>query len=125
METQRNRIFSRGTSDQPLGPREVRYLRIRRATNFIWLLFGILEGWIGIRILLKLIGANPGNPFAGLVYSTTEPFLVFFKGLTVNPAYNNVVLELHSLIAIMVYALANWAIVRLVWLIFYRPEDIP
>lgn len=111
-------------AEKPLGPREIRYMHVRRVANLIWLLFGLLEGLIGIRILLKLIGANPASPFAAFVYGITEPFLVFFKGLTANPSFNNAVLELHSMFALAVYALISWAVVRLVWLIFYRPEDI-
>jgi len=110
--------------ERALGPREVRFLHVRRAANMIWLLFGLLEGLIGIRILLKLIGANPASPFAVFVYRITEPFLVFFKGLTVNPSFNNALLELHSIFALTIYAFMSWAIVRLVWLVFYRPEDI-
>ena len=33
-----------------------------KATQLIWLLFGILEALIALRIGLKLIGANPGQP---------------------------------------------------------------
>lgn len=111
-------------AEKPLGPREVRYMHVRRAANMLWLLFGLLESLIGIRILLKLIGANPANPFAVFVYGITEPFLVFFKGLTTNPSFNNAVLELHSMFALAIYALISWTVVRLVSLIFYRPEDI-
>ena len=35
----------------------------------VWLMFGILETLIALRILLKLIGANPGSPIAMLIYA--------------------------------------------------------
>lgn len=98
-----------------------RHLSVSKVTNFIWLLFGILEGLIGLRIFLKLIAANPNNPFANLVYQFTSLFLWPFQGLTTNPSAGGIVLELTSLIAMLVYALLGWAIVRLIWLIFYRP----
>jgi len=98
-----------------------RTIAVSKVVNFVWLLFGILEGLIGLRIFLKLIAANPGNPFANLVYQFTSLFLWPFKGLTTNPAAGGIVLELTSLIAMLIYALLGWAIVRLIWLIFYRP----
>ncbi len=83
--------------------------------------FGILEGLIGIRILLRLIGANPQNPFASLVYNFTALFLAPFNGLVPTPAAGPLVLEVSSLIAILVYALVAWAIIRLIWLLFDQP----
>lgn len=115
---------SRRVNESSLSPRDALYIRVRRVANFIWLIFGILEGMIGIRILLKLIGANPGNPFARFVYDITQPFLFMFEGLINNPSFDNIVLELHSIIALLVYAFVTWVLVRMIWLVFYRPEDI-
>lgn len=89
----------------------------------IGLLFGILEGLIGIRILLKLIAANPANEFARFVYDITAIFLAPFRGLTATPAAGGVVLEISSIIAMIIYALAAWAIIQLVWLLFYHPAS--
>jgi hypothetical protein len=107
-----------------ISPREVLYLRVRRVSRLIWLLAGILEGMIGLRVFLKLIAANPNSPFAGFIYTMTELFLFLFRGLTLNPASGNAVLEVHALIAMLFYALVTWVLVRLFWLIAYRPEDI-
>lgn len=93
---------------------------VYKIVQFVWLLFGGLEGLIGIRMALKLIGANPGNWFAALVYQLSDLFLWPFQNLTVNPAFGNFVLEITSLIALLVYALIGWAITRLIWVIFYR-----
>ena len=93
---------------------------IYKVTQFIWLLFGALEALIGIRVILKLIGANPANAFTTLVYQLSELFLWPFRNLIVNPAFGNSVLEITSLIAMIVYPLIGWAIVRLVWVLFYR-----
>jgi YggT family protein len=93
---------------------------IHRVAQFVWLLFGALEALIGIRVILMLIGANPANPFAALVYQLSELFLWPFRNLIVNPAFGNSVLEITSLIAMIVYPIIGWAIVRLIWLLFYR-----
>lgn len=91
-----------------------------RLTQFIWLLFGALEALIGVRVILMLIGANPANPFAAFVYQLSELFLWPFRNLIANPAFGNSVLEITSLIAMIVYPLIGWAIVRLIWVLFYR-----
>ncbi len=92
-----------------------------RVSQFIWLLFGILEALIVIRIVLKLIAANPSNPFASGVYSFTDIFLWPFFGLTATPAAGGMVLEVSSIIGLIVYALVAWVVVKLAWLLLYRP----
>jgi hypothetical protein len=93
---------------------------IYKVTQFIWLLFGGLEALIGIRVILMLIGANPGNAFTAFVYQISELFLWPFRNLVGNPAFGSSVLEITSLIAMIVYPLIGWAIVRLSWVLFYR-----
>jgi YGGT family protein len=93
---------------------------IYKVTQFIWLLFGGLEALIGIRVILILIGANPANPFTALVYQLSELFLWPFRNIVANPGFQNYILEITSLIAMIVYALIGWAIVRLIWVLFYR-----
>jgi YggT family protein len=97
-----------------------RHENLSKISSLIWLAFGILIALIGIRFLLLLLAANPANPFANAVYAFTEPFLWPFAGLFTEPAFNGMVLEFSSLIAMIVYALLAWIIVRLVWLIFHR-----
>ena len=93
---------------------------IYKMIQFVWLLFGGLEALIGIRVLLLLIGANPANWFTSFVYQLSEVFLWPFRNIVGNPAFQNHVLEITSLIAILVYALIGWAITRLIWVLFYR-----
>ena len=93
---------------------------VYKVTQFIWLLFGGMEALIGIRVILMLIGANPGNPFTTLVYQLSELFLWPFRNIVPNPAFQNYVLEITSLIAMIVYPLIGWAIVRLIWVLFDR-----
>jgi uncharacterized protein with PQ loop repeat len=93
------------------------------ASQLIWLLFGILIGMIALRILLMLIGANPANPFANFVYGFTDLFLWPFFGLTGTPGFNGMVLDIPAIIAIFVYALLAWIIVKIVRLIVYRPAS--
>jgi hypothetical protein len=91
-----------------------------RVSQFIWLLFGALEALIGIRVVLLLIGANPTSWFTAFVYQLSELFLWPFRNIVANPTFGNSVLEITSLIAMIVYPLIGWAIVRLIWVLFYR-----
>jgi hypothetical protein len=93
-----------------------------KITQLIWLLFGTLEVLIALRILLKLISANPGSPIVALIYGFTSLFLFPFEGMTVTPAAGGMVLELSSLFAMVIYGLIAWAVERTVWVIFYRPR---
>jgi hypothetical protein len=88
----------------------------------IWLLFGILEVLIALRIGLMLIGANPNSPIVALIYGFTYLFLFPFTGLVGSPTAGNMVLELSSMFAMVIYALIAWVVERTVWLIFYRPR---
>jgi hypothetical protein len=91
-----------------------------KISQFIWLIFGGIEALIGIRVILMLIGANPANTFTAFVYQFSELFLWPFRNIVANPAFQNSVLEITSIIAMIVYPLIGWAIVKLIWVLFYR-----
>ncbi|MBC7877908.1 MAG: YggT family protein [Anaerolineales bacterium] len=93
-----------------------------KATQLVWLLFGILEALIALRIALMLIGANPGSPIVALIYGITTIFLFPFTGLIGSPSSGAMVLELSSMFAMLIYGLIAWVVERTVWLIFYRPR---
>jgi hypothetical protein len=93
-----------------------------KATQLVWLMFGILEVLIALRIGLKLVGANPESPIVALIYGFTYLFLFPFEGLVASPTAGSMVFELSSLFAMLIYALIAWAVERIIWLIFYRPR---
>jgi hypothetical protein len=110
------------TSSQREPDREQRIFTFK-ATQFVWLLFGALEVLIALRIGLLLIGANPNSPIVALIYGFTYLFLFPFTGLIGSPTTGNMVLEISSIFAMLIYALIAWAIERVVWLVFYRPRS--
>jgi hypothetical protein len=115
-----NRV-SQVTSSQREPEREQRIFTFK-ATQLIWLLFGILEVLIALRIFLLLIGANPNSPIVALIYGFTYLFLFPFTGVVGSPTAGNMVLELSSMFAMVIYGLIAFALERTVWLIFYRPR---
>lgn len=114
------RISEVRTSQRELG-QEQRLFSFKTA-QWIWLGLGIVEVLIGLRIVLKLIAANPESPFAAFIYNASAIFLFPFAGLVGTPASGGMVLELSSIIAMLVYALLAWGIERIVWVSFYRPR---
>jgi len=115
-----NRVSEVRTSQQE--PEREQRIFTFKATQLIWLLFGVLVVLIALRIGLKLIGANPDSPIVALIYGFTYLFLFPFNGLVGSPTVGNMVLELSSMFSILIYGLIALAIERTVWLIFYRPR---
>jgi hypothetical protein len=94
-----------------------------KVTQLIWLVLIVLETMIALRFGLKLIAANPDSPIVGFIYGFTNLFLLPFAGMTAQPSAGGMVLELSSLFAMVIYGLIGWGIERIVWLIFYRPQE--
>jgi uncharacterized membrane protein len=98
-----------------------RELALDRVAQFIWLVFGIIIGLIGLRVVLRLIVANPANTFADFIYDVTNIFLGPFFGLTNTPTTTDgIALEISSLIAMVVYALVAYIIVKLIYVLFSK-----
>jgi len=91
-----------------------------RAVQLVYLVFGLIEGLLVIRLVLKLLGANPQAGFSNWVYNVTDLFLGPFRNILPTIGNTQSQLEMSVVIAILVYALAGWAVARLVTIIFYR-----
>jgi YGGT family len=115
-----NRVSETRTS-QSEPEREQRIFTFK-ASQLIWLVFGVLEVLIALRIGLMLVGANPDSPVVAMIYAITSLFLIPFVGLIGSPTFGGLVLEISSMFAMLIYALIAWVIDRLVWLVFYRPR---
>ena len=86
----------------------------RRAMEVIYLVFGIIDGLLLIRLVLKLLGANPHAGFANFTYGVTDFFLAPFRGLLPTYVSGQSVFELSLVFAILIYSLIALALVRLV-----------
>lgn len=91
-----------------------------RAVQLVYLLFGVIDGLLVIRLVLKLLGANPHAGFANWIYSLTDYFMGPFKNLLPSIGTDQSILELSLVVAILFYALVGWALARFVAIIFYR-----
>jgi hypothetical protein len=96
----------------------------REATGFqtveylAYYFFGALEILLTFRLVLKLMGASPSSTFVGFVYGLSGIFIAPFEGIFHRGFAQGVettsVLEPSTLVAIVVYAVLAWGIVKLI-----------
>lgn len=89
-------------------------LRSFKIDRIMWTLLGILEIFLGLRFVLKLIGANASSGFSVFIYGVTGAVIAPFRSLLGTPTYQGSVFEITTLVAMAVYALFFWIIVRLI-----------
>src|SRR3989344_3041660 len=86
---------------------------IYRGTQIVWYVLGLLEALLAFRFALKLLGANPLSGFVSFIYAITQifvdPFLNAFRITRIEGA----TFEWTTLLAMLVYWFAAWAIIRL------------
>jgi uncharacterized protein YggT (Ycf19 family) len=96
----------------------------RRAMDLVYLVFGVIDGLLLIRLVLKLLGANTSAAFTQWIYNVTDFFLAPFHNLLPTIGNNNSVLEMSVIVAILVYALIGWVMARLMAIIFFRNVSV-
>jgi hypothetical protein len=97
-----------------------RRMTIFQVTRLIWTLLAVLEIMLGLRFLLKLMGANAASGFGGLVYGSTALFVAPFTGLLSFWSSGAMVLEVTTLVAMAIYALVFWGGVRVLGMVMER-----
>lgn len=82
----------------------------------------LVEGFLGLRFLLKLFGASASNGFVSWVYDMSGELLAPFRGIFPTKVLENTyVLEFSTLFAMLMYALFALAIIALIN--FISPSD--
>ena len=98
------------TTYDPYAGRRATSIKVTRA---IYLIFGVIEALLLIRFVLKALGANAEAGFAQLMYGITGPLIAPFAGLFGTPqASGGATFEVNTLIALVIYALVAWLVVR-------------
>ncbi|MGB8644826.1 MAG: YggT family protein [Anaerolineae bacterium] len=96
-------------------PRRLILYRTRQAIGVI---LAFVEGLIAIRFILRLFGANPDAGFAQFIYGLTAPLVAPFAGLFGTPLFGGSAFEFTSLVAMLIYVLLAWVIVKLILMFF-------
>lgn len=98
----------------PAGPSPLDTIR-----RIVWLLFGVLQTLIILRILLLLLGANEGNDLVNFITGVTDPFVEPFRGMfsldQVNAASGSV-LDVAAVVALIAWTLVEALVLGVVGL---------
>jgi len=103
------------------------YVEARRSAadwlnGLISLVIGLIAILIAIRVVLKLLAANTASDFTHFIYNVTGPLVAPFQGIFGTPSANNgAVFEISSILAITIYLLVGWLLMRLIQLVIDRP----
>jgi YggT family protein len=100
--------------------RRIMFFQIIR---IVWTVLSLLEILLGLRFVLKLIAANAQSGFGSLIYGLSGVFTAPFAGLVTTPVSGGMVLEVTTLIAMLVYALFFWIVVRVIRIVADRPSS--
>lgn len=100
------------TVHTPQSARQVKTLF--RGTQIVWYILNIIEVILLFRFALKLLGANPSAGFTSFIYSLSYPFAAPFVSVFNRTAVAGSVFEWSTLLAMFVYWLVAWGIVRLI-----------
>ena len=116
------RLHSDGTTVFP----EDKPLWFVRSRNVIYYLLGLIEVLLGLRFLFMLLGANPRSGFTSFLYMFTGIFIAPFSGifnpLTTPGFVSSSVFNPATIVAMIIYALVAWGIVRLMWIKVARDD---
>jgi len=87
--------------------------------ELVYLLLIILESVLALRFIFRLLGANDENPFIMFLYQATLVFTYPFTTLFESPLQNGIAvsaykLEFTTLVAMGVYALMAYILVRII-----------
>jgi hypothetical protein len=95
--------------------------RTQKIEYLIYFLFGALDVLLGFRFVLKLLGANAGSGFVSFVYGLSSIFIMPFEGIFRRAVSDGIetasVLEPATIVAVIVYGLLAWGMVKLVRLL--------
>lgn len=87
---------------------------LRPIAYFINFVTGIIETLLGLRVVLKFLGANPATPFVNWVYETTLPLIAPFAGMFPAPIVEGqFIIEFSTIFAIIIYALISYFLVEI------------
>ena len=84
-----------------------------RGTQIVRYITGFIEALLAFRFILKLLGANPTAGFSSFIYGVSYPFAAPFLNVFRITQVRGSVFEWTTLLAMIVYWLFAWGIVKL------------
>jgi hypothetical protein len=97
-----------------------------KTRNAIFYILGFIEVLLAFRFVFKLLGANPASGFVRFIYTLsgilTAPFSGIFSSYTSQGLVYRSIFEPSVIVALIVYAIAAWGIVKLIKIKVLREE---
>ena len=88
--------------------------------RIVYYVFGVIEVLIATRFVLLLLGANPSAGFVSFIYSLSARFMAPFNAVFKTQTAGGATVEWSALVALAVYALIGWGLVKLIYVITPR-----
>ncbi len=85
-----------------------------RAIQTVWFVAGVIDVLVGLRFVLKLLGASTASPFVVLLYGITAVLVAPFRGIFPISGEGAFVFEPASLVALVIYPLIALGIAYLI-----------
>ncbi|MEK9173653.1 MAG: hypothetical protein AAB845_00100 [Patescibacteria group bacterium] len=84
-----------------------------RGTQIIWSIFALIEAFLLLRFVLKLLQANPRAGFTDTIYTISGIFTAPFEAVFRNVYVSGSVFEWTTLLAMLIYWFIAMAIIKL------------
>lgn len=134
-EISKETISTQGNTVNPVVNTTTRNTSVRSTASssqtvqyLVYFLFGLLEILLAFRLVLKLTGASIASAFVGLIYGLTGIFILPFEGIFRRGFSQGVettsVLEPSTIVAIIVYAVLAWGIVKLLSILSGEQQQV-
>jgi len=85
---------------------------LARVVSFV---FGAIEILIAMRFVLLLLGANAATGFVSFIYDLSSIFMAPFNAVLETTTTSGAMFEWSALVALAVYALIGWGLVKLIY----------
>ena len=113
-------VTNSADSSKPVMATQVQTSATKSQTSeyLVYYILGALEILLGFRLVLKLMGASVSSAFVSFVYGLSGLFILPFEGIFKRAVSQGIettsVLEPATIVAVIVYALLAWGVVKLV-----------
>jgi hypothetical protein len=95
-----------------------------RVVQMVWFLLGLVEGIVGLRVIFRAVAAQHVG-FVTFINGLSAPLVAPFQGITADYVHRGTVVEIGSLIAMVIYLLAAYLVVKLVRIVTAPGPDDP
>ena len=96
-------------------------------TNLVFFIASVIEVFLIFRLVLKVLGANPGSWFVSFIYSVSGLFEAPFRGIFRTAVSEGIeirsVFEPSTLVAVIVYVVLAFGIVELIKVVTSHKEE--